>query len=460
LRKSDAGFAAAALAKRLFGDWQLPPDARFLVAYSGGLDSHVLLHALAALRPAHGFSLAAVHVDHALQSASQQWAAHCQRVCRILNIPLEVRVVHVDAVAEDGLEAAARRVRYAALVQILSPGEFLFTAHQQDDQAETLLLQLLRGAGVAGLAAMPERAAFGRGELLRPMLGFSRWALLAYARQHALEWIEDPSNRNLRLRRNFLRAEIVPRLEGLWPEARQTLARAAAHVAEAHALLTEIAVADLAVCRVASHRRYPEMLSVAALTQLTPERQRNLLRHWLRQQNFLAPAAHQLEELLRQIAIETRSRHARVHWEGVEVWRYRDRLVAVPACILPEATLDCVWDGEAPIRPPGLGELRAQAAWGQGLSLERMRRHGLHVRCRQGGESLRLAGRSHHHILKKLLQAAGVPPWERLRLPVFYADGKLAAVADRWVAAEFAAQSDEAGVNIVWDPFAEPEKIR
>ena len=188
------------------------------VAYSGGIDSHVLLHALVALRQSATWRISAIHIDHGLQPASADWALHCRRVCSDLKIDCAVERIDVSRVKEDGVEAAARRARYACLGRRLAAGEALLTAHHRDDQAETLMLQLLRGSGIHGLAAMPEVAPFGVGRLARPLLSFTRAALKRYAACHGLEWIEDVSNEDTRLARNFLRRRVFPLLAERWPE--------------------------------------------------------------------------------------------------------------------------------------------------------------------------------------------------------------------------------------------------
>ena len=447
----------------LFDELRLPPAAHLKVAYSGGLDSHVLLHALCVLRANHHFSLSAIYIDHGLQPASAEWDRHCARVCTALDVQYMVKRVKVGGVAEEGLEAAARRARYAALAAALEPEDILLTAHHCDDQAETVLLQLLRGTGVAGLAAMLVQTAFGPGQIARPLLGFSRAALHAYAQEHQLEWIEDPSNRESHLRRSFLRTEILPRLARHWPAHASLLARTARHAAEAMGLLDEVAEADLAACRQAVAHS-PQALSINALAVLSVVHQRNLLRYWLRRQGFLAPATSQLEEVLAQVHSAPRSQQARVCWPGTEVWRYRDQLVAMPAQQSPDPTLDVVWDLRAPLDLPGIGRLRVVPIRGQGLSCARLNGKPLHVRLRSGGETLMLPGRAHHHVLKKLLQAEGVPPWLRARLPLFYADHELTAVANLWVCAPFLAGDGEEGLKVVWEPLvgtvAAPEKAR
>ncbi len=458
MRKSDSGFSAAALADVLFGELNLPGSANLKIAYSGGLDSSVLLHALASLRYSHPFMLAAVHVDHGLHADSAAWAEACAETCRNLNVPLTVRRVAVAGIGTEGLEAAARRARYAALAEDLASGEILLTAHQRDDQAETVLLQLLRGSGLAGLAAMSARAPFGAGERVRPLLRFSRASLREYAERNHLTWIEDPSNSDLRLRRNFLRAKIFPDLLRHWPEAAAALARNAAHVAEGMQLLDELAEADLAACR-GGDRRYPAALSVAALDVLTPARQRNLLRAWLRTQGFLAPSARHLEAVLEQARHMPQSRQSCVRWPGVEVWRYRDLLAVLPGQTPPDPALAADWDLTRSFEIRGIGRLHTQVSTAPDAPRIRPLRQ-VRVQLRRGGEILQLPGRRHHHALKNLIQAAGIPPWERGRLPLFYNGDQLVAVADRWVCAEFAAGNDEPGLQIVWEPFAATENGR
>ena len=451
LRKPEHEFSAAALAAVLFDALRLTPGARFKLAYSGGLDSQTLLHALASLRSQHSFSLTAIYIDHGVHTSAAAWGEHCARQCAELNVDFVSERIQVKAVNEHGFEAAARQARYAALQAALAPGEILLTAHHRNDQAETVLLQLLRGAGVMGLAAMPARTVFGVGELVRPLLGFTRAALLTYATQHRLHWIEDPSNRELHLRRNFLRAEILPRLATLWPEVDGMLARTARHAAEALELLDEVAAQDYSRCR---HAVYycPQALSVAAVARLSAAHQRNLLSYWLRWQGLRVPATRILNEVVTHVHHTPRSQHACVRWPDAQIWRYRDLLVAVPMQPEPREDLNVIWDLRTPIEVPGVGRLRAESVHGQGLSTTRLH-DGLHVRLRRGGETLLLPGRRHHHALKKLLQADGVAPWLRTRLPLLYAGENLAAVADRWVCAAYAARSDEEGLAIIWEPM-------
>jgi tRNA(Ile)-lysidine synthase len=450
LRKTDPGFSVAALEASLFERLALSPTASFKLAFSGGLDSHVLLHALAGLRDRHHatFALSAMHIDHGLHPDSAEWARHCQKVCAQLAVAFETQRVLVDSAAGDGLEAAARRARYGALKHRLAPDQVLLTAHHQDDQAETVLLQLLRGAGVHGLAAIAPIKAFGPGRLARPLLAFARADLRAYAEHHRLDWIDDESNLNLKHRRNVIRHEILPAVRRHWPQATELLARSARHAAEAAGLLNTLAADDLGRCLGPAGER--SALSIGALRALPRARLANLLRYWLRHQDFQAPTTQQIEELTALVAHDPVSRRARLAWPGVEVWRYRDSLQAAAPLAAPVSMLDLPWDLNGPLELPQLGwRLLAVPADGQGLARARLPVAPLRVRLRHGGEVCRLPGRRHHHKLKKLLQASHVAPWRRGRLPLLYAGDALAAVADLWVCEPYAARADEPGVRLI-----------
>jgi tRNA(Ile)-lysidine synthase len=429
---------------------------RLLVGYSGGLDSHVLLHVLVTLRH-RGLdrTLEALYVDHGLQAASAAWGEHCARICRESNI--RFRVLRIDARPASGEspEAAARRARYAAFAAELGPDAALLAAHHRDDQGETLLLQLLRGAGPHGLAAMPAVSRLGQGWLLRPLLDVDRAELLDYARARGLRWIEDPSNTNLGFDRNFLRHRILPLLRERWPAANRTLARSAQRCAETAAWLDEAAAADLA--GTATER--PDCLALPALRALREPRQRNLLRFWLRRLNLPIPDARQLQHILHDALTAAGDRNPHIRWPGAEVRRYRAGLYAMPPLTPHDARQTFLWrataDGWPPLELPGVGWLRMEATVGAGLRAEALAGGGLLVRFRQGGERFRPVGRSHSQELKKLLQEAGVPPWERERLPLLYLpptpthqEGRsypLLAVVGLGSAADHAARSGEPG---------------
>ena len=446
MKNIDTVFSPSALADALHR-LGLSSTTPLKVAFSGGLDSCVLLHALCQLRESLDLRLHAAHVDHGLHPASADWARSVQRTCADLKVSCEIERVQVMHIRDHGLEDAARRARYACLARHIGKGEVLLTAHHADDQAETVLLQLLRGTGVHGLAAMPAMTAFHSGWLARPLLDFTREQLAAYARQENLHWIDDSSNDDLRLSRNFLRHQIFPLLEAHWPKASQRIARSAGMAAEAAELLDELAQSDWRVCRSGDVTR----LSVTALRELTPPRQRNLVRYWLRQQGFQAPTAMHLDQVLGQVTRDPRSNRAVICWSGTEVCRYRDELLVFRPRGATDSNWKIHWNLTDPLEIPGVGLLRAEASQGAGLSCARIDRSSIIVGLRQGGESCRLPGRLHRHKLKKLLQEAGIPPWERSRLPLVYINGDLAAIGDRWVCEPYAAHKHEAGWKLHLD---------
>jgi tRNA(Ile)-lysidine synthase len=298
---------------------------RCWVAYSGGLDSTVLLDLTARLGDRLSARLAAVHIDHGLNPGSADWASHCQRRCAGLGVPLVQRQVEVRVGDGQGPEAAARAARYAALVELLGPGDLLLTAHHRDDQAETVLLALLRGAGVRGLAAMPEVDALCFGRLVRPLLTFGRAELHAYAQARGLNWLDDPSNLDLNLDRNWLRQRILPLLVEHWPAASRTLARSARHCAEAAALVDRQAAGEAA--RLVGQR--PGTLSVRGLRGLDAPLCRAVLRSWIVSWGFAVPDTRHVARIMGEVLPARPDASPLVAWAGCEVRRYRDDLFAL-----------------------------------------------------------------------------------------------------------------------------------
>lgn len=419
-----------------------PPTQCLWIAYSGGLDSHMLLHALAQLRPRLNQQLRAVHIHHGLQSQADDWARHCQQVCQALEIPCEVILVNVRTAPRESLEANARTARYEAIAQLLAPDDVVLTAQHADDQAETLLLQLLRGAGVAGLAAMPPVSRLGKGWLVRPLLAYSRAQLEDYARQANLLWIEDSSNADTRFDRNFLRHEIMPLLQQRWPSVSYILSRAARHQAEADELVQILAEEDLQICE----GNYPEQLFLPALSRLSPARQRNMLRFWLKKLGLPLPSTVQLQHILSDMLSAKLDRQPLVRWRGGEVRRYRNYLFAMPNLpSAPNVSQFITWSLSQPLGLP-LGELMANEVPGRGLALPAGTE--LQVRFRQGGEIFRWRG--HQRVVKKLLQAAKLPPWQRYFIPLIYLENTLVAIPSIGIADGFVARNWERGWEIQW----------
>jgi len=431
-----------------------PEPPALAVAFSGGRDSTVLLHAAVAAREA-GLSagLRAIHVDHELHPEAPRWRDHCATFCAELGVPFMALAVAAGPARGESPEAAARMARYRVLADELGSGEWLLTAHHRDDQAETLLLQLLRGSGVAGLAAMPARAPFATGMLVRPLLDIDRTTLAAYAQRHALTWCEDPSNAAVERDRNFLRHEILPRLAARWPAVATCLGRSAAHCAEANGLLDTLAATDLAALLVPGR---PAELPVDSLRGLPAPRLRLLLRHWLVTLGLPRPGHRMLARIEHEMLSAAVDRNPLVTWPGGEVRRYRDTLYA-RAPIAPSNPTPLAWNPAEALHLPW-GCLHAEMVTGSGLAQVRLHGQRLTVRRRVGGERLRLPGRR-TRTLKKLLQEAGVPPWRRGRLPLVYVGEELAAVADLWIAAGFEAADGALGWRLEWrdsDPFWTP----
>lgn len=444
-RSDDAGVVV--LERLLPALERLSGIRRYWIAFSGGLDSTVLLHAMAALRPRLPAELCAVHVDHGLQPAAAEWARLCHAACDELGIPLRSFSVNAQPDAGESPEAAARRARYQAMHALIETGDCLLTAHHQDDQAETVLLQLLRGSGVAGLAAMPPMTPFASGWHARPLIELTRDELKGYATAYGLRWIDDPSNFDTGLRRNYLRHEIVPRLKQQWPAFARTLSRSAAHSAEATRLLDEIGADDLAV--VAGSRA--ATLSVPALMQLSPGRINNVLRYWLRTLDLPLPSTAHLERLHADILAAAPDSAPLLAWPGAEVRRYRDLLYAMWPLPQHDPQQVVPWDLAAPLDLPTCGgRLIARHAGGRGIKRLLLEERQVSVCFRRGGERCRPAGRDHTHELRKLLQESAMPPWLRERVPLIYIGDELAAVADLFVCEGYQAGAEEDGVEIGW----------
>lgn len=385
-------------------------EVRALVlGVSGGLDSRVLLAAAAELAPGLGLPLRAVHVHHGLSPDADAWAGRVEAWCAAAGVPLTVHRARVDRRVAS-LENAARVARHAAFAAELRAGEALLLAQHRDDQAETLLFRLLRGAGLDGLGAMRAHSRFRAHDGLRlpqwrPFLALSRADLEAFARARGLEWIEDESNADRSLDRNYLRHEILPRLAARWPAAVRTLADTARRLQEAGDLLDEVA-AELAALAVDARGR----LSLEALRGLSPARQRLLLRHWLQAGGALPPTAAVLERLRSDMLAARGDAMPRVSWRGAEVRRHRDWLYLLPPASVLPAGWAADWDGAQPLLLP---DGRRLAVEGEGRPARPWR-----VRYRRGGERLRPRPGRPSRELRTWLQERDVPPWEREALPL------------------------------------------
>jgi tRNA(Ile)-lysidine synthase len=413
------------------------------IALSGGLDSTVLLVALAQVQAALP-PLRAIHVDHGLYPRAAEWSEACRKLAAAWSVPFTS--VSVDARPAAGVspEAAARDARYGALRERLEPREVLLTAHHADDQLETVLLQWLRGGGLRALAGMPGIARFGdHAWHARPLLRFTRSELLAWAEQQHLQWEEDPSNTDTRFDRNYLRLEVLPALRRRWPAVARTINRVADYARDAVEFEAATAVQDLQ--RVAVGRT----LDLPALRELSDARQRAVLRAWLRGLNLPLPSAQALAALRHDFLVAAPDRNPTVDWPGAVVHRYRNRLHALPH--RGTAAQAGSWDTNATARFLLSGTAALELVADHGAGLSRVRLPGaLRVASRGTGELFAPAGSAHHRPLRKWFQERNVLPWRRTEVPLVFADETLVAVGDLGYCAEFAALPGEPSWRIVW----------
>lgn len=404
---------------------------RVVVAFSGGLDSTLLLHALHRYCPS--LALFAMHFDHGLHQDSADWAAHCAVVAASLDIDFVSRRLELGDVKGASLEAVAREARYDALSEFVGDGDVVVTAHHADDQLETVLLRLLRGAGVRGLTAIHEVGALGQGLLARPLLGFTRAEIETEATRLGLDWREDPSNDDPRFDRNYLRARILPSLRQRWPQAGVTAARLAGLMTEAEAVLGDVAAADVAV--VADGER----ISIDRLAVLSEPRLNNALRHYIRDRKLPVPTAAQLAELKTALGARDDAEVV-VSWPGAEARIYRRQLYLLPPNEVGPGAGGRI-DAESAFAFSA-GELRLVQSDDYGIP-DRWARAGLEVAFRHGGERFQPQGSRHHKTLKQWFQEAGIVPWMRSAVPLLYHDDELIAVADICLAADLPQETED-----------------
>ena len=421
----------------------LPAHSLILIGLSGGVDSVVLLHLLHQIAPKFSWQLSALHVHHGISPNADAWVKFCTELCENYDITLAIEHVDIAPLREHGIEAAARKLRHAAFAKQLC--DVVALAHHADDQSETLLLQLLRGAGVRGASAMPllnKRDASIN--LLRPLLHCARQEILDYAAEHQLQWIEDESNADDSYPRNFLRHRVLPLLGEKFPAYRDTLARSAQHFAEASSLLDELAQQD------GVQAIDGETLAVAALQSLTPPRAKNLLRYFLHRLGATMPQAAQLDEMLQQLCNAGEDAAVCINFGDWQVCRYQCKVYVLRALGEFDKRIVMPWHGEDQLDWPALNtSLQFKHTQGVGISLGKLQHAPVTLRLRQGGETLRPHSKAATRTLKNLLQEHNIPPWQRDRLPLLYCGEELVCVVGVAIAAEFQAVADEAGVLVV-----------
>lgn len=429
---------------------QIPSEvSRWVVAYSGGVDSTVLLHSLVtcnqqAQKPR---PIIALHINHQLSPDADQWQQHTQASAAALGVEYYAQSVTV-ASSGKGLEAAARDLRYDFFESFLQAGDALLLGHHQQDQTETLLLRLFRGAGVRGLTAMPESRPVGSGVLIRPFLSLPKSTILDYAKTHQLSWVEDESNGDDYYARNFLRNRVLPSLRERWSAVDEQLTKTAGRMQEAQTLLDEVAEADMQQADLRAERT-GFSVSYIAISQLSPARRNNCLRYWCGQQGFPVPDADQLTEIADQFfGRSSLLSSACVSWATVELRQFSGRLYLLPT--LPQffdAQTVVEWDGCSSISLGEAGSLNVCAEAERGIKLPLGT---YQIRWRQGGERCTPAQRQHSQTVKKLLQEYALETWLRDRVPLIYSGDELVAVGDLWVNKGVDVTDDQPFVGIYW----------
>jgi tRNA(Ile)-lysidine synthase len=417
------------------------------VAFSGGPDSTALLHALAQLPEARERGLRALHVDHGLHADSAVWARHCVDLCKALEVPLTVVRVEVDDSRGEGIEAAARRARRAAFAEHLQDDEWLALAHHRDDQVETVLLKLLRGAGPEGLGGMRALRPLGRGFLWRPLLEIPRESLRKYLSENELPCIDDPANGDPRFSRNVLRREILPRIAQHWPHADASILHAAQLCRATADYIDGAAQAALA-----SLRRDANTLDITGWLALPGTLRAPVLDAWLHAGGFSAPPDASRAELAKQAANASEDSTPVVAWPDTEVRIWDGRLHAMPPLASPAADWHAQWNGAPLELPQDCGELCLEPkASSPTYTTNVALKPPLTVRFRRGGERIKPAGDPHTRELRDLFQQARMPPWQRMRCPLVYENDALIAVADLWTSGRGKAIFDACGAWPHWD---------
>lgn len=431
------------LTTRILDDLRVPAEAPWYVAFSGGLDSTALLHCLVGVAREAGVRLTALHADHGLSPRSADWRTHCERQCGDWGVECRTARLALDHDDKRGPEGRARDARYAWFRATVGEAAWLFTAHHLGDQAETVIERLARGSGPRGLRGMqPVTRLYGM-NVVRPLLDVPREALQAYAEHHRLTWVDDESNEDPAFARNYIRSRVLPVLARRWPDIETALSRTARTMVDAESVLVQTAREDLARGDARTIRGDPS-LHIPALQAIDPPRRRNALRHWIHRELGVNMAFHHLSHVSR--AVERHPEPAGgMNWPAVELRVHRDRLYLLAAETPPPVTR--CWDLKKDLEIGGGITLHARPGRGNGLRAE-AGGGDVQVSFRRGGERCRLPGRAHHHTVKQMLQEAGIPPWQRDRLPLIVIDNEVAAIADLVYCEPYAAASDEEGIEI------------
>ncbi len=423
---------------------------RLIIALSGGIDSVVLLHILSTLAKQLPFKLSAVHVNHGISINAHLWSEFCCNLCYALGVPIHVAYLQIRKESGKSLEAIARDERYRIFSGLYA--DYVVQAHHLDDQVETLLLQLLRGAGIRGLSAMPvvRKQNFAHApKILRPLLEVSRSVIESYAQQNNLKWMNDESNDSIRFDRNFLRHEILPIIKKRYPNCTQTLFRSSRHLAEASSLLNELAEMDSSSCL------YAGELQIEGLRKLSFARAKNLFRNILIKRGADLPSTVKLEEILKQLLSLSADNNFHFSFGNTDIRSFKGAVMILPRREILEGAeyYQYSWNEEAFSSLRCLnGTIDFIQVENLGISQQKLLNQKITIRLRQGGERFMPVCNRPRRSLKKILQEASIPPWERSVMPLLFCDDKLVWVPGIGIDCEFQVKSGESGVLPIWNP--------
>ena len=414
--------------------------ARYVVGYSGGIDSTVLLHAINKMT--EHIPVVAVHINHQLIPQAAEWEKHCRKFSESISVEFLSRKVIIDMNSGYGLEAASRKGRYDSFKQLIRKNDYLLTAHNQDDQVETVLLNIFRGCGLRGIRGIPASRKFFEGRLVRPLLRVSRNEISEYAKKYKLNWIEDPSNQYQKYDRNFLRHKILAQLKTRWPAVNNNVRKTSELASEINAELKEIALIDAPLFY------KNNQLDIRGIKNLSPARQKNILRYALLSLGFPLPSSIKLNQIINEVINARVDRQPLVQWSDVQVRRYRKKIYFLSEYFQPkDNNIEKIYlNGPNWQLGKGLGSLSLEKS---DIGIKRsIAKEGFNVTFRAGGEKIKPLGSGYSRKVKKLFQEAAVVPWMRENIPLLFYEGNLIAVADMWLDKSYATDN---GYIIRWN---------
>ena len=425
-----------------------PDSNKYWIACSGGMDSCVLLHLFYLNKDRIKQDIEVIYVNHKLQKKNDEWEVFCEHLCQSYGLKFSGLKLTALRPKEKSVEEWAREQRYNLIAECIGNDDILFTAHHQDDQIETFFLHVLRGSGPRGLVSMPVIREFSKGYLVRPLLDITRCELHDYAKQHKLEWHNDPSNQDSRFNRNFLRNEILPLIQGRWPSYRKSVNRLIRHQQEVKLLLDEIAEEDFKKTYIQTTRG----IDLNQISSLSDSRKKNLISFWLKKLDFNLPGSKHLEQILTDIFTASEDSNPCVNWDGVQIRRYRNVMYAIEPMSEHNFSEKYQWDLKKSLQVLD-DSLIASPVRGKGLTKKCIKDDIVEIRYRQGGEKIHPQNQNISKTVKQLFQEKGVLPWYRDRIPLVYIEGQLALIPGLCIDEKFCAKNNEVAWNIEWTGY-------